>query len=116
MGAELFTSSMKEKLAKKPEIFTAILPHWAPACRRISPGPGYLEALVEDNVRLRLYGSEIRLIISRPRSSASLPMVSRLSTVRSVKSTLLSVQRALTRQMRLDGPRQAAMASISARR
>jgi hypothetical protein len=52
MGTELFTSSMKEKLAKKPEIFTAILPHWAPACRRISPGPGYLEALVEDNVRL----------------------------------------------------------------
>lgn len=51
MGTELFTESMKQKLAKKPEIFTEILPQWAPACRRISPGPGYLEALVEDNVR-----------------------------------------------------------------
>jgi hypothetical protein len=50
MGTELFTSSMKEKLAKKPEIFTAILPEWDPACRRISPGPGYLQALVQDNV------------------------------------------------------------------
>jgi len=50
MGQELFTASMKQKLAQKPEIFTAILPDWAPACRRISPGPGYLEALVEPNV------------------------------------------------------------------
>ena len=52
MGMELFTQSMREKLAKKPEIFEKILPEWAPACRRISPGPGYLEALVEDNVLL----------------------------------------------------------------
>jgi hypothetical protein len=50
MGGELFTKSMREKLSKKPEIFEKILPEWAPACRRISPGPGYLEALVEDNV------------------------------------------------------------------
>ena len=50
MGQELFTASMKQKLAQKPEIFTAILPDWAPACRRICPGPGYLEALVEPNV------------------------------------------------------------------
>jgi hypothetical protein len=55
MGQELFTASMKQKLAQKPEIFTAILPNWAPACRRISPGPGYLEALVEPNVPSHLF-------------------------------------------------------------
>lgn len=55
MGQELFTASMKQKLAQKPEIFTAILPDWAPACRRISPGPGYLEALVEPNVTSHLF-------------------------------------------------------------
>ncbi|KAF2669324.1 FAD/NAD(P)-binding domain-containing protein [Microthyrium microscopicum] len=27
-----------------------IIPKWAPGCRRISPGDGYLEALVQDNV------------------------------------------------------------------
>lgn len=27
-----------------------IVPKWAPGCRRISPGDGYLEALVQDNV------------------------------------------------------------------
>jgi hypothetical protein len=41
---------MKTKLAKKPEIYEAILPTWLPGCRRLTPGPGYLEALVEDNV------------------------------------------------------------------
>jgi cation diffusion facilitator CzcD-associated flavoprotein CzcO len=28
-----------------------IIPKWSPGCRRISPGDGYLEALVEDNVQ-----------------------------------------------------------------
>jgi hypothetical protein len=28
-----------------------IIPKWAPGCRRISPGDGYLEALVQDNVK-----------------------------------------------------------------
>ncbi|KPM40130.1 putative sterigmatocystin biosynthesis monooxygenase stcW [Neonectria ditissima] len=41
---------MRAKLAKKPEIFEALRPSFAPACRRLTPGPGYLEALVEDNV------------------------------------------------------------------
>ncbi|TPX11474.1 uncharacterized protein E0L32_007893 [Thyridium curvatum] len=41
---------MRAKLAKKPEIFEALCPTFAPACRRLTPGPGYLEALVEDNV------------------------------------------------------------------
>jgi hypothetical protein len=41
---------MQTKLAKKPEIYKALLPTWLPGCRRLTPGPGYLEALVEDNV------------------------------------------------------------------
>ncbi|KAF7960488.1 hypothetical protein EAE96_000168 [Botrytis aclada] len=45
-----FTELMKEKLAKNPEIFKALLPSFSVGCRRLTPGPGYLEALVEDNV------------------------------------------------------------------
>ena len=43
-------NNMRTKLAKKPEILDAIIPTWLPGCRRLTPGPGYLEALVEDNV------------------------------------------------------------------
>ena len=41
---------MKERLAKKPHILETLLPSFSVACRRLTPGPGYLEALVEDNV------------------------------------------------------------------
>jgi len=47
---ELFTEHMKAKLAKKPEIAEKMIPQFAVACKRLTPGPGYLEALVEDNV------------------------------------------------------------------
>ncbi|KAG9665052.1 FAD/NAD(P)-binding domain-containing protein, partial [Aureobasidium melanogenum] len=42
--------AMANKLAKKPEIMRVLEPSWPPGCRRLTPGPGYLEALVEDNV------------------------------------------------------------------
>lgn len=42
--------AMSMKLAKKPEIMKALEPSFPPGCRRLTPGPGYLEALVEDNV------------------------------------------------------------------
>lgn len=42
--------SMKTKLASKPEIYHSLTPKWPPGCRRLTPGPGYLEALVQDNV------------------------------------------------------------------
>lgn len=41
---------MKEKLSKKPEVFLSLIPDYPPVCRRITPGPGYLEAICEDNV------------------------------------------------------------------
>ncbi|KAF1345486.1 hypothetical protein BDV97DRAFT_302849 [Delphinella strobiligena] len=45
-----FEASMKERLKKKPDYYDWIKPDFAPGCRRLTPGPGFLEALVEDNV------------------------------------------------------------------
>lgn len=45
-----FSAAMREKLAKKPELMNAIIPTFAPGCRRLTPGRGYLEALTQDNV------------------------------------------------------------------
>lgn len=41
---------MRRKLEKKPEVYESLVPNFPPGCRRLTPGPGYLEALVEDNV------------------------------------------------------------------
>jgi hypothetical protein len=41
---------MRERLSKRPEIFEELLPTFSPGCRRLTPGPGYLEALTQDNV------------------------------------------------------------------
>ncbi|KAF2708487.1 hypothetical protein K504DRAFT_477829 [Pleomassaria siparia CBS 279.74] len=49
-GKELFTAHMRETLKSKPEIFEKLLPTFSPGCRRLTPGPGYLEALTQDNV------------------------------------------------------------------
>jgi cation diffusion facilitator CzcD-associated flavoprotein CzcO len=45
-----FTQSMASKLAPKPEILDKLIPDFPPACRRLTPGPGYLTALTKDNV------------------------------------------------------------------
>lgn len=42
--------SMARRLARKPEIFQHLRPTYPVACRRVSPGPRYLECLVEDNL------------------------------------------------------------------
>lgn len=47
---QAFRKEMKERLEKKPEIVNALTPDFAVGCRRLTPGPGYLEALTEDNV------------------------------------------------------------------
>ncbi|BFZ63518.1 hypothetical protein YB2330_004641 [Saitoella coloradoensis] len=46
----LFEKHMRNKLASKPEIADKLLPEFAVACRRLTPGPGYLEALASSNV------------------------------------------------------------------
>jgi cation diffusion facilitator CzcD-associated flavoprotein CzcO len=46
----IFDKHMKEKLKGRPDILKVMLPDFPPACRRLTPGPGYLEALCEENV------------------------------------------------------------------
>ena len=46
----VFEGDMKKRLGKKPEIIDHMLPTFPPLCRRLTPGPGYLEALTADNV------------------------------------------------------------------
>ncbi|MCJ1309536.1 hypothetical protein MMC25_003196 [Agyrium rufum] len=45
-----FIKLMRDRLAKKPEVADHMLPDFPPLCKRLTPGPGYLEALTEDNV------------------------------------------------------------------
>ncbi|KAJ9145523.1 FAD/NAD(P)-binding domain-containing protein [Pleurostoma richardsiae] len=47
---EKFIEIMKKRVAKKPELLQDLIPDFSPNCRRLTPGPGYLEALTEDNV------------------------------------------------------------------
>ncbi|KAJ5698972.1 hypothetical protein N7462_000977 [Penicillium macrosclerotiorum] len=49
---EVFVENMKRRLAKKPELADDLIPSFPPACRRLTPGPGYLEALTDDKVEM----------------------------------------------------------------
>lgn len=49
-GREYFKENMRRRLAKKPELLEQTLPAFPPGCRRLTPGPGYLEALTDDKV------------------------------------------------------------------
>jgi len=43
-------AGMERRLAQRPGLFEAIVPKFSPGCRRLTPGVGYLEALMADNV------------------------------------------------------------------
>ncbi|KAI0690622.1 FAD/NAD-P-binding domain-containing protein [Cytidiella melzeri] len=45
----LFAEHMRNSLAKKPEIADKIIPEFSVGVKRITPAPGYLEALCADN-------------------------------------------------------------------
>ncbi|PGH27885.1 hypothetical protein AJ80_00435 [Polytolypa hystricis UAMH7299] len=47
-----FTALMVKRLEDKPELVDSLVPSFSPYCRRLTPGPGYLEALTKDNVNL----------------------------------------------------------------
>jgi cation diffusion facilitator CzcD-associated flavoprotein CzcO len=47
---ETITELMTSRLAGRQDLAEAIIPDFAPNCRRLTPGPGYLEALAQDNV------------------------------------------------------------------
>lgn len=45
-----FRALMDARLPNNPEILEALVPEFSPHCRRLTPGPGYLEALTRDNL------------------------------------------------------------------
>lgn len=47
-----FTLLMKKRLADDPTLLDKLVPDFPPHCRRLTPGPGYLEALTKDNLTL----------------------------------------------------------------
>ncbi|KAI1342172.1 flavin-binding monooxygenase [Xylariaceae sp. FL0016] len=49
-AVDAFREEMRKRLARKPEIAEFLIPSFGVGCRRATPGPGYLEALAEDNV------------------------------------------------------------------
>ena len=51
---------MRRVLKVKPELEAKLIPSFGVGCRRITPGVGYLEALVQDNVEC-VFGSVSRL-------------------------------------------------------
>lgn len=42
--------SMRQRLGDRDDLKQKIIPSWSPGCRRLTPGEGYLEALIRDNV------------------------------------------------------------------
>ncbi|KAK3703720.1 hypothetical protein LTR37_014298 [Vermiconidia calcicola] len=56
---KVITDEMNRRMGPgHQELKDFIIPTWAPGCRRISPGDGYLEALVQPNVEPVLKGIE----------------------------------------------------------
>lgn len=49
---DVFVANMKRRLGKKPDLLDELVPSFPPACRRLTPGPGYLEALTDDKVEI----------------------------------------------------------------
>ncbi|KPI34293.1 putative sterigmatocystin biosynthesis monooxygenase stcW [Cyphellophora attinorum] len=43
-----FEEEMRQRLTKKPEVAENLIPSFPPLCKRLTPGPGYLEALSDD--------------------------------------------------------------------
>lgn len=48
----MLIENMKKRLSNKPELLDELVPSFPVACRRLTPGPGYLEALTDDKVDL----------------------------------------------------------------
>jgi hypothetical protein len=45
-----FHKAMLAKLASRPDLVALLIPSFAPGCRRLTPGKGFLESLLEPNV------------------------------------------------------------------
>ena len=49
---DLARRQMTAKLENDPELCDRLIPKWELGCRRITPGDGYLESFLRDNVQL----------------------------------------------------------------
>jgi len=49
-ATQKFTELMKKRLAEQPDLLDRLVPDFPPHCRRLTPGPGYLEALTKPNL------------------------------------------------------------------
>ena len=59
---EVITNEMNRRMGPgNEELKKFIIPKWSPGCRRISPGDGYLEALVKDNVQ-PVFGNIVKVV------------------------------------------------------
>lgn len=47
---EDYYEAMKLRLGDRTDLLDAIIPKFSPSCRRLTPGPGYLEAIAKPNV------------------------------------------------------------------
>ena len=59
LGRQYMVSEMQRKLAN-PQLEKLLIPEWSVGCRRITPGPNYLESLKRDNVEV-VYGEISRI-------------------------------------------------------
>ncbi|KIV81308.1 hypothetical protein PV11_03501 [Exophiala sideris] len=50
MFQQMTYESMAAKLKDRPDILSALIPDFPVGCRRLTPGPGYLEACIKENV------------------------------------------------------------------
>ncbi|KAF9874362.1 cyclohexanone 1, 2-monooxygenase [Colletotrichum karsti] len=48
-GMKLASAQMAEKLGNDPRLCEMLIPKWELGCRRITPGPGYLESFLQPN-------------------------------------------------------------------
>ena len=51
-STERTVENMRTELKSTPETYDALLPECIPGCRRLTPGPGYRESLVQPNVHI----------------------------------------------------------------
>ena len=49
-STRVFVNLMKKRLAGQPELLDKLVPDFPPHCRRLTPGPGYIEALQSPNL------------------------------------------------------------------
>ncbi len=48
----MFRAAMEEVLAPRPDLIKALIPTFAPGCRRLTPGTGFLDSLLQPNVNV----------------------------------------------------------------